>query len=416
MKHCVPERLRTASLVVFTTLFVLGLAFGAASAGPAVGPRPHPVRQGVQVNYAGATQTATAQAAMAAFAAGVDPANLDLGGDGQVTVGVTNVVAREFPYVKLEVWSRDDRNNGSPRLWVHFTGAGGQTQLVEVPVAPRGTRRTWDDWRMTAAYNPLRLTSASLGLPYARFDPRTPTDIAAIAQQKVQWQTLPPAERTELAVIALSDPLLGRSPNQVADTIERGGLDELENQGLVRFLRSARNAPAYILATSGEYALTPDMVDALTAGWDFLRQTDPALVDTMIGTWKSVATANGTGTMFGENDVRATGSLLNADLGLIYLNGRQVLTNEANSIDPAYEAALRLVCESRQIDNQRYWGVAEGEEFWRVLRPDAYGETIEADANGYLKTVVDRWALYKKISPDLHTTLRTAIDPLCPTR
>lgn len=411
-----PARPPTRHFVALAVFALLVLLAGPAQASFSGKRVPRSLGQGVTVNYAGATQTTTAQDAIAAFAAAVNPTGLDLGGDGRVTVGVTHVRARDFPYVKLEVWSRDDRNNGNPRLWVYFSAADGQAGLVEVPVAPPGTRRTWDDWRMTATYNPLRLSSASMGLPYARFDPRAPTDIAAIAQQKIQWQTLPAAERTKLAVLALSKSLLGLDPQQIADTVDRAGLDELEKQGLVRFLRGARNAPVYILATSGENALTSDMVDALTAGWSFLRQTDPALADTMIGTWKSIAAANGTDTMFGENDVRATGSVLEADLGITYFNGRQVFSSQTRSVDPASEAALRLVCESRQIDDQRYWGVAEGEESWRVLRPDAFGETIEADANGYVKSVVERWYLYKKIPNDLYTTLIGAVNQACPAR
>lgn len=415
MKQLAPAWPQTRLLVAVTMFALLAMLAGSAHASPSGEIMARPIGQGISVNYAGATQTATAQDAIAAFADAVDPARLDLGGDGRVTVGVTNVTARDFPYVKLEVWSRDDRNNGNPRLWVYFAGTDGTSELVEVPVAPAGTRRTWDDWRMTAAYNPLRLTTASLGIPYARFDPRSPTDIAAIAQQKIQWQTLPPAERTQIAVIALSRSLLGLNPRQVEDSIELAGLEELERQGTVRLLRGARNAPVYILATSGEYALTDDMADALVAGWAFLRQTDPALADTMVGTWKSVAAANGTDTMFGENDVRATGSVLDADLGITYFNARRAFT-EADGLDPAAEAALRLVCESRQIDDQRYWGVAEGEESWRVLRPDAFAETIEADANGYVKSVVERWHLYKKIPNDLYTTLIGAVDQVCPAR
>lgn len=408
-----PRWLQTVGLAILA-LIVLGVV--PAGATPSGDTLPLPPRQSVTVNYAGATETATARDAIAAFAAAVEPASLDLGGNGLVTVGVTNVVAREFPYVKLEVWSRDDRNGGNPRLWVYFAAADGQTRLVEVPVAPPGTRRTWDDWRMTATYNPLRLSSASLGLPYARFDPRSPTDIAAIAQQKVQWQTLPAGERTKLAALALGKSLLGLDPQQVEDTIERRGLEGLEEQGTVRFLRSTRNTPVFILATSGPYALTADMTSALAAGWDFLRQTDPALTDTMVGTWKSVAAANGTNSMFGENDVRASGSVLEADLGISYFNGRRVFAGATGGIDPASEAALRLVCESRQIDDQRYWGVAEGEESWRVLRPDAFADTIEADANGYVKSVVDRWYRFKKIPNDRFTTLIDAVDQVCPAR
>ncbi len=415
MTQRAPGRLSRRYLAVLTILTLVVWVTGSAHAGAPGGLAARAHWQNVEVNFAGAPQTATGQAATAAFTTVVDPAELDLGGDGQVTVGVTNVTARDFPYVKLEVWSRDDRNNGNPRLWVFFSGTDDQPELVEVPVAPPGTRRTWDDWRMTAAYNPLRLTTANLGVPYARFDPRAPTDIAAIAQQKVQWLTLPPAKRTEIAMIALSRSLLGLNARQVEDTIELAGLEELEKQGTVRFLRGPRNAPAYILITQGEYALTADMVDALAAGWDFLRQTDPALADTMVGTWKSVAAANGTDTMFGENDVRATGSVLDADLGITYFNGRRAFA-EADGLDPASEAALRLVCESRQIDDQRYWGVAEGEEAWRVLRPDAFADTIEADANGYVNSVVERWHLYKKIPNDLYLTLRDAVNTVCPAR
>lgn len=417
MKQRIPIWPQTRHLVALTTFVLLVWIAGSAHASVpgdrAVRPTPQRV---VTVKYAGATQTTTAQEAIAAFAAAVNPAELDLGGDGAVTVGVTNVWARAFPYVKLEVWSRDDRNDGNPRVWVYFTPPAGQPTLVEVPVAPPGTRRTWDDWRMTATYNPLRLSSASLALPYARFDPRAPSDIAAIAQQRMQWQTLPPGKRTELAAIALSRSLLGLDPRQVAETIERDGLEGLEKQGIVRFLRDARDVPVYILATSGKYALTHDMVTALTAGWNFLRQTDPALVDAMLGTWKSIAAANGTDTMFGKDNVRATGSVLEADLGIIYLNGRRVFAGNTGDLDPSHEAALRLVCESRQIDDQRYWGVAEGEEAWRVLRPDAFGESIEADANGYVKSVVERWRLNKKIPDSLYTTLSGAVDQVCPAR
>ncbi|QLQ06307.1 MAG: hypothetical protein HZY76_09825 [Anaerolineae bacterium] len=93
-----------------------------------------------------------------------------------------------------------------------------------------------------------------------------------------------------------------------------------------------------------------------------------------------------------------------------------MFAGNTGDLDPSHEAALRLVCESRQIDDQRYWGVAEGEEAWRVLRPDAFGESIEADANGYVKSVVERWRLNKKIPDSLYTTLSGAVDQVCPAR
>ena len=92
---------------------------------------------------------------------------------------------------------------------------------------------------------------------------------------------------------------------------------------------------------------------------------------------------------------------------------REDLGDEPEAVFAWFDTTPLAAASIAQVHRAR---LHDGTEVIVKIRRPGIADTIEADANGYVKSVVDRWYRFKKIPNDRFTTLIDAVDQVCPAR